>query len=66
MPAIRATASTSPLGTVPVRNASTTSAEQRTEATAVADRPVVPAALAMAGTALLAAVVTALVRARRG
>ena len=35
-------------------------------ATAVADRPVVPAALAVAGTALLAAVVTALVRARRG
>ena len=34
--------------------------------TAVAGRPVVPAALAVAGTALLAAVVTALVRSRRG
>ena len=41
-------------------------AERPATASPVAGRPVVPAALAVAGTALLAAVVTALVRARRG
>ncbi|MBY0173309.1 MFS transporter, partial [Micrococcus luteus] len=41
-------------------------AERPAPASPVAGRPVAPAALAVAGTALLAAVVTALVRARRG
>ncbi|UTX34776.1 MFS transporter [Micrococcus luteus] len=41
-------------------------AERPATASPVAGRPVVPAALAVAGTALLASVVTALVRARRG
>ena len=41
-------------------------AERPATASPVAGRPVAPAALAVAGTALLAAVVTALVRARRG
>lgn len=41
-------------------------AERPATASPVAGRPVVPAALAVAGTALLAVVVTALVRARRG
>ena len=40
MPAIRATASTSPFGTVPSRSAATTSAEQRTNPRAVAARTV--------------------------
>ncbi len=40
MPAIRATASTSPFGTVPSRSAATTSVEQRTNPRAVAARTV--------------------------
>ena len=40
IPAMRATASTSPLGTVPARSASTIAGEQRTMAAALAERAV--------------------------